>query len=212
MKKVLFFILVAFGFASYAQTVQSTQVEFNKAKVPGVSLVVAGYDADLIQKALMYRFEKIGGLKGSSSKGFRVYAAQIFPEFGNLSYDIFTIVNKGSKKDQLFTVNLLVSKGNNNFVSESIDAELTQKMKDFLTNFPAVIKEFERVQNIDKLAASIKTLDKECKSLTSETDKLKKELSKLESNIRNKEKILLNKQNELQKAKSDLESLKNNNR
>jgi len=212
MKKVLFFILMAFGFASYAQTVQSTQVEYNKTKVPGVSLAVAGYDADFIQKALVYRFEKVGGLKGSSSKGFRVYAAQIFPEFGNLSYDIYTFVNKGSKKDQLVTINLLVSKGNNNFVSETVDAEVTQKMKDFLTNFPTVIKEFERVQNIDKLVASIKTLEKECKSLSSDTEKMKKELSKLENNLRDKEKTLHHKQGELHKAKSNLESLKNNNR
>jgi hypothetical protein len=210
MKKAVFFILMAFGFASYAQTIQSTQVEFNKTKVPGVSLAIAGYDATFIQNALQYRFEKIGGLKGSSSKGFRVYSAQIFPEFGTLSYDIYTIVNKGSKKDQLVTVNLLVSKGNNNFASPNDDTDLTQKMKDFLTNFPTVLKEFERVQNIDKIAASIKTLEKECKSLTSDTDKLKKELSKVENNLKNKEKLLFTKQNELQKAKSEMELLKGN--
>ena len=210
MKKVVFFILMFFGLASYAQTVQSVSIDFDKTKVPGVSLVIAGYDADLLQNALMYRLEKVGGLKGSNYKGFRMYAAQNFPPFGRLNYDIYTFVDKGSKKNPTISINLLVSKGNNNFVSQHDEPEITQKMKDFLTEFSDYIKEYQKVQNIDKLSATIAKLEKECQTLTSDRDKLKKDISNLDSKLKAKEKELSTKESELQKAKSERDVLKSN--
>jgi hypothetical protein len=208
MKKVLFFILMFFGLASYAQTPQSITVDYNKTKVPGVSIVIGGYDADFVQNALQYRLEKVAGLKGTNSKGFRLYASQSFPEFGRLNYDIFTLVNKGSKNDKSVSVTLMLSKGNDNFISPHDDPELTEKMKDFLTEFNDYMKEYERVQRIDNLTTLIGKLEKEHNSLVVDTDKLKKEISDRETKLKDKEKELSKTESELENAKNELNSLK----
>jgi len=208
MKKFLFFILMTLGFATYAQTAQSTQVEFNKTKVPGVSIAIAGYDVAFLQNALIQRLEKNAGLKGSNSKDFRVYLSQNYPDFGTLNYDIYTLVKKASKKDSFVTVYLLVSKGNNNFVSQNMDSELTERMKEFLTNLVPFLKDFERIQKMDQLTGNIKQLEKEHSTLVKDRDKLQKEFSSVEKKLKDKEKEVNAKAEQIQKAKAALESLK----
>jgi len=209
MKKIVFFILMLFAFAAYAQTAQSTQIEINKVKVPGVSITLAGYDADFLQNALQFRFEKVAGLKGSNSKGFRVYAAQVFHEFGFTKYDIYTSIDKGTKQSQFITINLLVSKGLDNFITPVDEPDVTQKMKDFLNYFANdYLKEHEKKQKIDQLTKNTTTLEKECSSLSSELDKLRKNLTALENQIKDKETEFSKKKSDLDKAKAELESLK----
>ena len=208
MKKALFFILMFAGFAAYAQTAQSVSIDFNKTRVPGASIVIAGYDADFVQNALTYRLEKVAGLKGTNSKGFRMYPAQNFLDFGNKKYDIYTLVDKGDKKNPVVTLNLMVSTGNENFVSPVDDPDLAEKMKDFLTEFNDYMKEYERVQKIDNLTNLVNKLEKERNSLVVDTDKLKKEISDRETKLRDKEKELSKTESELENAKNELNSLK----
>jgi hypothetical protein len=197
------------GFASYAQTAQSTQIEINKVKVPGVSITISGYEADYVQNALQFRLEKMAGLKGSNSKGFRVYAAQVFHEIGFIKYDIYTSVDKGTKQAKFVTINFLVSKGNENFVTPVDDPEVTEKMKDFLNYFVNdYLKEYERSQKIDQLTKSISDLEKECTSLTSDLDKMNKSYTKLANDIKDKQTEFDKKKDELDKSKSELESIK----
>ena len=209
MKKGLFFILMLLGFTALAQTAQSTQVEVSKVKVPGVSITISGYDVDYIQQALQFRFEKAAGLKGSNSKGFRIYEAQVFEDFGPIKYDIYTSINKGTKQAPIPTLNLLVSKGNENFASPRDDKELIKKMKDFLNNFAnEYLKEYGKLQKIDQLTKETGTLEKDCNSLTSEVEKLKKEMTNLENKTKEKEEELTKKQVDLEKFKVELETLK----
>jgi uncharacterized coiled-coil DUF342 family protein len=209
MKKGLFFISMLLGFSAFSQTAQSTQIEINKVKVPGVSITISGYDVDYIQNVLQFRLEKVAGLKGSNSKGFRIYAAQIFSDFGNLKYDIYTSVDKGTKQANFVTVNLLVSKGNENFITPADEPDVVQKMKDFLTYFATdYLKEYEKSQKIDQLTKDVSTGEKDCAALTAEISKLKKELTSLENKIKEKESEYSKKNAALEKAKSDLEDLK----
>jgi len=209
MKKGLFFILLFLGFTAFAQTAQTTQIEVSKVKVPGVSITIPGYDIEYIQQALQFRFEKVAGLKGSNSKGFRLYTAQVFQEFGPIKYDIYTSIDKGTKQAPIPTLNLLVSKGNENFASPRDDEELVQKMKDFLNYFAnEYLKEYEKAQKIDLLTKEIGALDKDCSALSSDIEKLKKDMVNLENKIKEKETELVKKQGELDRDRSELESLK----
>ena len=208
MKKILLFVLLLPGFVLFAQSAQSVSIDYNKTRVPGVSIVIAGYSADFVQSALTYRLEKVAGLKGTNSKGFRLYQAQNFHDFGTSKYDIYTYVNSGSKKTQAVTLNLMVSKGNENFVSPTDDPELTQKMKEFLTEFNNYIKEYDKIQKIDKISASISKLEKTRDSQISDRDKLKKSFDTLASKLKAKEDELSKTESLLQKSKEELNSLK----
>jgi len=209
MKKGLFFILMLTGITVLAQTAQSTQIEVNKVKVPGVSVTLAGYEADFIQNALQFRLEKEAGLKGSNSKGFRIYPAQVFHELGFVKYDLYISVDKGTKQAKFVTINMMVSKGNENFVTPVDEPEVTQKMKDFLDYFVNdYLKGYEKNQKIDQLTKSVASLDKDCNSLSSELEKLKKDLTALQNKIKDKETEFSKKKTELDSARSELESLK----
>jgi hypothetical protein len=208
MKKTLFFILMFAAVAAYAQTAQSISIDFNKTRVPGVSIVIAGYEADFIQSALTYRLEKVAGLKGTNSKGFRMYPAQNFPAFGNKKYDIYTCIDKGDKKNPIITLQLMVSTGNENFISPNDDPELTEKLKDFLTEFNDYMKEYDRIQKIENLTNIVNKLEKDRNSLVVDTDKLKKEITDREDKLRTKERELAKTESELETANDELNSLK----
>ena len=209
MKKGLFFILMILGLSTYAQVAQSTQIEYNKVKVPGVSITIAGYEVDFIQNVLQYRLETIGGLKGSNKQGFRFYPAQILHELGFIKYDIYTSIDKGDKKNNFITINMMVSKGFDNFVNPVDDAELTEKMKDFLTYFVGeYLPEHIKKQKIDTLTKTIAALEKECGSLSTDIDKLKKEITSLTNKLNGKEAEFAKKNVELENAKDELNRIK----
>jgi hypothetical protein len=209
MKKLLLFLLMIVGLTSHAQNAQSTQVEFNKTKVPGVSITIAGFEVDFVKNALQFRLEKVAGLKGSNSQKFRAYPAQILHDLGFIKYDIYTLVDKGTKKDQFITISLLVSKGMDVFANPVDDAELTQKMKDFLDYFTTdYLVEYDRKHKVAQFTNEVNALDKETQSLSKDLEKLRKDFSKLEDQIRKKE-TEFNKKNEaLQKVRAELEELK----
>ena len=209
MKKVLFLFFVFCGFTAFAQTAQSVNIDFNKTKVPGTRIVIAGYEPDFVQNALNYRLEKVGGLRGTYSKGFRLYAAQNFPYFGTSKYDIYTLIERSNKNAPVVTLNLLVSKGYENFVSPNSDPELTQKMLDFLTDFSGnYLKEYERIVRIDQLTTLSNTLEKEITTLTREEEKLRKDIEIMQYRLKEKEKELAGKESDYTKTKAELESLK----
>ena len=204
MKKIIAFILLGIvSTFSYAQTAQNTMIEFNKVRVPGVIISVTTYDVETVKAALKARLERIGGLKGSTSKGFTMYPGQIFVNFDPVKkYDIYTKIDAGSKKDNDVIISLMVSSGNENFISVADNPELNQKMLDFLTDFVAnSLKDFDILKKTTDLSAALDKLEKEYKSLVSDRDKLKKDLE-------NKEKAVANKEDEIAKTKQALDALK----
>jgi beta-phosphoglucomutase-like phosphatase (HAD superfamily) len=189
MKRIAFLILlgVMTSFA-FAQTAQSTMIEFNKTRVPGVIVAITSdYDVATVQAALQARMERIGGLKGSNSGKFRMYGGQIFTDFGSTKYDIYTRVLPKDKKNKDIIVDLLVSLGHENFVSLDSDPQLTQKMIDFLNNFATTyLVEFDRSSKISTKTKNLEKLEKEYKKLVSNRDKTKNNLEKQEKAVESK--------------------------
>ena len=201
MKKIAFLILlgVTTTFA-WAQTAQSTMIELDKQSVPGVIITITEYDAATVQDALTARLERIGGLKGTNFKGFRLYQGQVLTGFGSNKYDIYTRVIPGTKKSPEVIVNLLVS--GETFVSPSTDPELNQKMMDVLTNFATVfLPEFDTNQKVSAHTKELEKLEKEYAKLVSDRDKLKENLEK-------QEKAVSAKAEEVAKTKTALGNLK----
>jgi len=201
MKKIAFLILlgVMTTFA-WAQTAQSTMIELDKTSVPGVIITITNYDAATVQAALTARLERIGGLKGTNFKGFRLYSGQVLTGFGSTKYDIYTRVVPGNKKNPEVIVNLMVS--SETFASPTTDPELNQKMIEVLTNFATVfLPEFAVNQKVSAYTKDLEKLEKEYKKLTSDRDKLKTSLDK-------QEKAVSTKAEEIAKIKAALGSLK----
>ena len=201
MKKIAFLILlgVTTTFA-WAQTAQSTMIELDKQSVPGVIVTITNYDAATVQAALTARMERIGGLKGTNFKGFRLYSGQVLTGFGSTKYDIYTRIVPATKKNPEVIVNLLVSA--ETFVSPTSDSELNQKMIEFLTNFATnFLPEFDANKKISAHTKELEKLEKEHTKLVSDRDKLKTSLEK-------QEKAVNAKAEEIAKTKAALGNLK----
>ncbi|MDR0367855.1 MAG: hypothetical protein LBH82_01780 [Bacteroidales bacterium] len=206
MKKVFFLIAtMAITSVSIAQTAQERSIPFDKNNsYSGVSLDVSDYDVKTIAGALQSRFE-ISGLKGSNSGKFRAYLAQNFPEFGTQNYDIYTqVVEVGKKKEKKTMVYLLVSKGNNNFVTPSSDPDIVNNMKTYLNGFTAYLKQYDTSLKIAEQQKNLAKMEKEFKSLTANKEKLQKQLDKTDTEIQQKQDLI-------NKAKELLNSLKSTN-
>jgi hypothetical protein len=206
MKKVVFFIAATvITSVSIAQTAQERVIPFDKNNsYSGVSLDISDYDVKTIAGALQNRFE-VSGLKGSNSGKFRAYLAQNFPEFGMQNYDIYTqVVGVGKKKDKKTTVYLLVSKGNNNFVTPSSDPDIVNNMKTYLNGFVAYLKQYDTSLKIAEQQKNLTKMEKDFKTLTANKEKMQKQMEKTEQEIQQK-------QDAINKAKESLNTLKSTN-
>jgi hypothetical protein len=173
---------------AWAQTAQSTMIEFNKTKVPGIVVAVTEFDAATVTAALQARLETMGGLKGSNVKGFRSYPGQIFTDFGDIRYDIFTRVVPGNKKDKKVLIQLMVSLGSENFVSQTANPILNHMMIDFLSNFAEnFLPDFDRNRKVQANNKDLEKLEKERTKLVSNRDKLRNNLEKQERALTAKE-------------------------
>ena len=211
MKKILVALAVmTFCAGVYAQTAVETGVEFDKKKVNSVAITYNDFGVDLVKGALQARMEKVAALKGSNAKGWRAYLAQPFPEIGNMNFDIYTMVTEvGKKKDKATVVYMLVSKGNENFISSSTDPEIIENVKNFLSNFTAYVREYSIQLKIKEQEGVGEKLKKEYDSMTSDRDKMKSQIKDLEKKISAKEDDMQKKQEEIKKAEEVLQEHRN---
>jgi hypothetical protein len=204
MRRAFFFISMMIIYVmAFTQTAMDETVSFDKRNVSGVSIIVPDYYVKLTEAAIQFHLEHVSGLKGTTMKGFRYYQSQPFADFGTLNYDIYTRVSTiGKKKEQKTIIYLLVSTGNENFVTPASDPELINKMKNFLSNFASTyLRQYDIDRKSNEQEKIITKLEKETKTLTSERDKLKKQLEE-------KEKAIIMKQDELIRANNILNTLK----
>ena len=212
MKKCLILILgIALSMTVMAQTAQETTVEFNKKHVQGVCVSFKDYSQDIVKGALTNRLEKDAALKGSNVKGWRAYLSQQFMELGTKNFDIYTnVVTIGKKKDQQVVVYLLVSTGNENFVTSASEKDVIDNAKNFLNNFVAYVRTHDINVKIDNQNELIAKLKKEYESLTADKEKMQNQIKDLEKKIISKEDEISKKDNEIKKAEAALSEMKTN--
>ncbi len=212
MKKSLILILgIALSMTVMAQTAQETTVEFNKKHVQGVCVSFKDYSQDIVKGALTNRLEKDAALKGSNVKGWRAYLSQQFMELGTKNFDIYTnVMTIGKKKDQQVVVYLLVSTGNENFVTSASEKDVIDNAKNFLNNFVAYVRTHDINVKIDNQNELIAKLKKEYESLTADKEKMQNQIKDLEKKIISKEDEISKKDNEIKKAEAALSEMKTN--
>ena len=203
MKKLLLFAtLFVIAFLAKAQVPTEQTITFEKKAVQGVTVVVDGYSVDVVKEALRNRFEKTSTLKGKQGKGgYYNYLNQTFYDFSSKNLDIYTLVDvDGKKKSGQIAISLLVSTGNQNFISSTNDAEVFEKVKLFLTAFNAYLKEYDTNKKITEQRVILTALEKDREKMTAEVDKWKKQINELEAQSLKREKELEAKNAEIEKA------------
>src|SRR5450432_2799696 len=103
--------------AAFSQA-QYKFIDFKDAQKPAIVYDLT-YPEKTVDGALSDKLGKLG-YKGKESKGFTMYRSVSLPELGAGNYDLYFAMDKRSKKEKdITTVTMLISTGNENFVSDS---------------------------------------------------------------------------------------------
>ena len=208
MKKYLSTLLVLFFFncAAFSQA-QYKFIDFKDAQKPAIVYDLP-YPEKTVDGALTDKLGKLG-YKGKESKGFTMYKNVSMPELGPGNYDLYFAMDKRSKKERdITTVTMLISKGNENFITDTSDAQLIANGKTFLESMVTGVAAYDLEQQILAQADVVKREEKRLKTYGDEADDMQKRKKKLEQQLEQNQKDQDAEVREIQKQKDLYETLK----
>jgi molecular chaperone DnaK (HSP70) len=174
MKKILVLVVFASVFFSLsAQNVNETVVFYGKEQIKGFTINIYNNSSEIVEGALVDKFETQYKLKGSKKKGYHVYENQTCDAFGDARYDIyFTTVEVGKKKDRTTQVILVVSTGNLNCITFTNDPRSSRNIVAFLEHLNTDIESYKIKLRIEELRNNLNNLNKDRQSMLKEQTKL----------------------------------------
>ena len=208
MKKYLLFITsILFLSSTVHSQAQYKFIDFKDVQRPGIVYDLS-YPEKTVDGALSDKFGRLG-YKGKETKGFTMYRAVSLPELGPGNYDLYFAMDKRSRKEKdVTTVTMLISKGNENFVTDSSDAQLIANGKTFLENLLTGVTAYDLEQQILSQADVVKKEEKRLKTYGDDADDMQKRKKKLEQQIEQNLKDQEAEVREVEKQKQLYETLK----
>ncbi len=212
MRKLLILITCALtlGIVANAQNAREGSVKYMKGNQ---NAVIAEYNAPekVVAEALKNKLSKAGLGKSKSSKGFTAYSGTLWQEISNDKVDIYYSVVAG-KKNQPTSVQVLVSKGYDNFISSATDANAVNNLKNFLNTLDEEIRLVQFGLDIKAQEEIVKKAESKNAENASDNKKLIKQKEDIEKKIVENENAQKLSQQELDKEKAKLEEMKKSNR
>ncbi len=168
MSKLLFsFLFTALiNITSFAQA-RYVFIKYKDAQRPSV-VHEFPFPEKTVAKAIDDKMEK-SGYKGKESKGFVVYRGVSLSELGSQPLDMYFKID-GKRENT--TVNLMLSKGNENFVTELDDASTINSAKTFMDSLASGIAAFDLEQQIANQENDLKKAEKKYQKLVNDADDL----------------------------------------
>lgn len=207
MKKI-FYILIAillFNISLFAQA-HYVFIDFKNAQKPAIQNEYS-YPDKTVTNAIDTKLNKLG-YKGKDSKGYTFYKGVVLPELGNQPYDLYFKVDRKSRKDKdVAVVNMLISTGNENFITDSSDGQTINNARSFLDNLMPSIVAYDLQQQITNQQEAVTKAEKKYKSLQNDADDLQKRKRKIEEQIDDNTKDQKNQQAEIEKQRRLYETL-----
>lgn len=208
MKKIIYTLIaiLLFNVSLFAQS-QYVFIDFKDARKPAIQNEYS-YPEKTVSNAIDDKLTKLG-YKGKETKGYTVYKGVVLPDLGNQPYDLYFNVDRKSKKDKdVAVVSMLVSSGNENFISDSSNSQVINNARHFLDNLMPSIVSYDLQQQVDAQQEALSKAQKKYKSLQNNADDLQKRKKKIEQEIEDNVKSQKDQQSEVDKQKQLLESLK----
>lgn len=205
MKKIIIAASIAFATLmavdASAQNARETQVSYMKNNVTAFS---ADYNVPkkvLQEVAENYFKDNIKG-KQLKSKDFRLFKGVNWETV--LGQDKGDVYYKVEGKKNKSTLTLMVSKGYDNFVSGSSDAQVANNAKNFLNGFGDALLKYNKSQAIEDQKKLIEKTEKEHKGMESDQKKLEKKIADMQKELESMKKKVADKETEVKKEKSKL--------
>jgi len=217
MKKLTAFLLACFVFqAAFSQSV-TTSVSYNKTSQTGLMLELP-YDQEVSEGFIVTNLKKTGyDPETKGSLFWKNNKINGFYTFKNVRLDgadqpldlYFKVERKSRKQNDQSTIYMLVSKGNEAFISSGSDDDIYRAAKKFLNGFleqSAVYKldlDIKGQEDIVKDAEKkLNKLQDEEKSLTKKIEDLQNDLKKNRENQESQQKTIETEQKKLADLKA----------
>jgi hypothetical protein len=182
-------------------------IEFKDAQKPAIANEYP-YPEKTVANAIDDKMGKLG-YKGKESKGFIIYKGVTLSQLGSQSYDMYFKIDRKSKRDKENTsVNLMLAKGNEIFVTESDDASTISNAKIFMDSLDIAIEAYDLEQQIASQESDFNKAQKKYQGMLDDAEKLQKSKKKIEKDIEDNLKDQKNQQSEVEKQKQIFETLK----
>jgi hypothetical protein len=202
----LLFLSALLYCSAFAQTHTAT-VDYQKVSREALVNEV-NYSDNTVSGAIEENMRK-NGVKGKSSKGFIVYKGIAIPELGSGSYDLYFSVDRKSKKEkEISSITMMISKGEDNFITSASDPEIMSKAKTYLDNLWDMISVYDLEQQIGAQEDLVKKNEKKLKNLAEDGTDLEKKRKKIEEEIKDNVTAQTSQQEELDNQRKILETLK----
>jgi hypothetical protein len=160
----------------------SGSTEYNKTPQPA-AIAELPYGAGMVEDAIKYKMEKMG-FSGKETKGFRTYKSIKVPEISAEPVDLLFKVERKSRRDKDASfVYMLVSKGNDRFLSDTLDAVTFTNAKTYLGNVRNSVEAYSLELDITAQEDAVKKADKKYNSLIDDGLDLEKRKRKIEQDI-----------------------------
>ena len=208
MRKIIYTLAALFVFT----TIVSSQaryvfIDFKDTKKPGVQNEFS-YSDKTISNAIDDKMTKMG-YKSKDLKDYTVYKSVLLPELGNQTYDLYFKVDRKSRKEKdNAVVTMLVSSGNENFISGSSDSRTMNNARNYLDNLLSTITAYDLQQQVNAQQDIVTKAEKKYKSLQNDADDLQKKKNKLEQQIDDNAKAQKDQLAEIEKQQQLFETIK----
>lgn len=183
MRKILYTLSALFIFTiSVCAQARYVFIDFKDAKKPGIQNEFS-YSDKTVSDAIDDKLTKMG-YKSKDVKGYTVYRSVLLPELGSQPYDLYFKVDRKSRKEKdNAVVTMLLSSGNENFISDSSDSGTMSNARNFLDNLLPTITAYDLQQQVNAQQDLVTKAEKKYKSLQDDADDLQKKKKKLEQQI-----------------------------
>ena len=208
MKKIIYTLS---AFILFSTTVMSQAsyvfIDYKDAQKPGIQNEFS-YSEKTVADAIEDKLGKMG-YKGNNSKGYTVYKGAVLPELGNRPYDLYFKVDRKSRKDKdVAVVNMLISTGNENFVSNVSDSLAISNAKTFLNTLTPSLAAYDLLLQVNSQQEAVNKAEKKYKSLQDDADDLQKKKKKLEQQIEDNYKAQKDQEAEIEKQRQLYQAIK----
>lgn len=213
---VLMAILCAGVGPAFAQATFSS-ITINKKMQPGLLLELPNSteiaEGTLLQKLKEtgYKPETTGAMfwKKNKQDGFYVFNGVTLPALNNQKLDLYFKIDRKSRsaKDQS-TMQMLVSKGYDNFVSPELDSVTFMAATAFLNSFVGSNLSFSLQQEIEAQEKVVAEAEKKLGSLEDDEKALLKKIEQLQADVRNKQSDRELQTKEISNQKAALDALR----
>lgn len=199
-------MMIAVYTAAIAQSYTGT-AEYKKMSRQAILSEVSFLDK-VVEAAIQDSLEKLG-YKPKESKGFMVYKGVKLAALAKEPLDIYLAVERKSRKEkEISVITMLLSRGEDNFITQGVDPGIIENAKSFLNGFTNYIGSYDLEQQISELEEIRVTNEKKTTSLVNDAEDLQKKRKKIEKDLEDNLKEQADHKATAEKNLQDLEVLK----